>query len=109
MRVRHDRRVGLGGGKAVRPDGVVEIGYAIAPSFRGFGIQFKTGDDSAMREYGLNDLADDIAPGVYEGIAESRGATLLICPKWTALSLLAPFEFDRGQYETALEGLRRAG
>lgn len=35
-----------------------------------FDIQFKTGDDSAMSEYGIEDLADDIAPGVYDGLAD---------------------------------------
>lgn len=36
-----------------------------------FDIQFKTGDDVAMSVYGIEDLADDIAPGVYDGVADS--------------------------------------
>ena len=36
-----------------------------------FDIQFKTADDAAMSEYGMEDLADDVAPGVYDGLADS--------------------------------------
>jgi hypothetical protein len=35
------------------------------------GVQFKTGDDYAMPEYQVGDVAQDVAPGSYEGIADA--------------------------------------
>lgn len=34
-------------------------------------IQFKTGDDGDMAEYGIECVAHDLAPGLYEGIADA--------------------------------------
>jgi hypothetical protein len=34
-------------------------------------VQWKTGDDSAMPDYQAGDVAADVAPGVYEGVADT--------------------------------------
>jgi len=34
-------------------------------------VQFKTGDDRAMPDYEIGDRADDVAPDLYEGVADA--------------------------------------
>lgn len=43
------------------------------------GIQFKTGDDGDMPEYAIGDRAEDIEPGVYNGLGDA------FCPQCAAM------------------------
>lgn len=71
-----------------------------------FGIQFKTGDDAEMSEYALDDLADDIAPGVYDGLTDA------FCPdchrRWVEDEKRAHFDCLADEVETGLVTARRA-
>lgn len=70
------------------------------------GVQFKTGDDGSMPEYRPGDVAADLAPGVYEGLA---GAFCSACQaRWIEDEKRAHFALLADDLEAGRVVARRA-